>query len=918
MSYLSPTPSIDGSNPSSTYNLNNSNSDYPVQTVSWSTKQTKKWQKDNLDFFTRVWNEESNRRRQKIINYRLVNGEFDFNNYDNLTTFGIQNTIGEFQKELVHYPICTIPLQSLWGEEVQRPFNWRAKNEDEGNTNEYLRTKTELLHESVNTDIQREIQAKLIQKGIDPNSEEGQQQAQAMTPPEIEKYMTRTFSTEDEATANAILKKYLKKLNVKETFNKGWVDATIVAEEIYWIGTVNGETVLECVNPVNFVGDKSYDITYIDEGEFGIRGELMSHSNIIDRYREYLTDSEIKAIDRNDVFDVNPALNSQTALQDYGGFSYLPYNQQSESFRYPLVGSGIPGVFDQVTEFLTSGYSNGYQGILNNRFRKHILVLHVEWMSKRKICTLSFIDEQGNPDVMYLDGEFELTPEMKEKGFTAEYTWINEVWEGTKIGDKIYCKIQPKEFQHKSSNKLYGAKLGYTGIIYNNRNASPTSQVDQMKPYNELYNIVMNKLKSTLNKDRGDMLVFDLSQVPAQAGWDWDKFLYYIEEKGIIPLNTGQEGANKGFQATTVLNSSVLNYLGKNIELLQYLENQCNKIVGFTPQRLGDVKATETATATNAALEKSYTQTEHYFRLHNNLKGRVLTNLLEQIKFNLTEGYEDTYFLNDLSIAFLKVSQGFKFSDTCVYVGDSAKDAQILDTAKQMIQPVLQNGGSMLGAFTLASEESISVIKEKLEQIDAAKAQMDENNLKIQQEAIASKERIELDKLNRIDTNAQLDRESNERIAEMKVLSTAAIGVKDADLNDNAVPDVYELGKLGLEQSKQRFEQIKHERELGESTAKRKQEDTHKAKEIKLKEKEIMEKIRVEDKKIQAVKTQNSSQERMQKEQIRLEKEKMGLEREKMKNEKIKMKNDKEIQILKLKEARAKAAKAAKSKSTKK
>ena len=282
--------------------------------------------------------------------------------------------------------------------------------------------------------------------------------------------------------------------------------------------------------------------------------------------------------------------------------------------------------------------------------------------------------------------------------------------------------------------------------------------------------------------------------------------------------------------------------------------------------------------------------------------------MLEQIKFNLTEGYEDTYFLNDLSIAFLKVSAGFKFSDTCVYVGDSAKDAQILDMAKQMIQPVLQNGGSMAGAFALASEESIAVIKEKLEQIDQAKAEMEAQSQKLEQEKIASTERMHADELNRIDMNAQLDRESNERIAEFKVLSSASLGAKDTDIDDNGIPDVYEMAKIGIEQSKQRFEQAKHERELKDKNTQRRQEDLHKFKELKLKEKEIKLKNSIEDKKIQAIKIQNNSQEKINKEHINLEKEKL-------KNEKTKMKNDKEIQILKLKEARAKAAK---NKSTKK
>lgn len=864
MAYNSPRPSVDGQSVSDTYNLRNSN-EFPVQTVSWGTKQTLSWKKQNMDFMHKVWNEESYRRWQKVINYRLINGEYSFNQYNNLQGLGISdNSLGEIPREVTHFPICVIPLQSLWGEEVQRPFNFRAKNEDESSTNEYLRTKTELLHQTLNQSIQGEIQQKVYSLGIDINSEEGQKAAQSMTPPEIEKYMQRDFSTADEDTANAILRKYMKKLNIKEIFNKGWVDATIVAEEIYWIGTVNGETVLECVNPINFVGDKSYDITYLDEGELGIRGELMSHSNIIDRYREFLTEDEIKDIDQNKVYDANPALNLQNSMIDYGDFSFVPYNESSENFRFPLVGSGTPGIFDPITEYLTSGMGSG--GGLNNRFKKHILVLHAEWMSKRRICTLHFFDEEGNPDTIFLDGEFELEKWMEDEGWTAEYTWINEVWEGTKIGDKIYCKIQPKDFQFKSTNKLYGAKLGYTGGIYNNRNTSPTSPLDQMKPYNELYNIISDKVRSYINSDIGYLIPFDLAQIPSKAGWDFAKWKKFYEEEHMLLIDSNQEGG-KHFNTFSVLQTSTLAYIDKCLQLLEYLQTECNRIVGFSPQRLGDVKATETATATNAALSKSYAQTEFNFRTHNNIKGRVLTNLLEQIKFNLTEGYEDTYFLNDLSIAFLKVSAGFKFSDTCVYVSDSAKDAEILQIAKQMIQPILQNSGSLMAAFTMASEESIGIIREKLEEVDAARAQMEQEKLKIEQESIASKERLEMEKLSRNDINLQLDRENNIEVAELKVLSSAALGSKDVDLNDNNIPDYTEISKIGLEQSKLRFEQTRDDKQFKAEDKKRKQEDIHKNKELKIKEKEI----KIKERDISSKEKQNA--------------ESLKVERENMKND---------------------------------
>ncbi len=109
MAYNSPRASVDGQTVTDTYNLTNSN-EYPVQTVSWSTKQTLPWKKKNMDFFTRVWNEESARRLQKVVNYRLINGEYSFNQYNNLQGLGVNpGSLGEIPREITHFPICVIP-----------------------------------------------------------------------------------------------------------------------------------------------------------------------------------------------------------------------------------------------------------------------------------------------------------------------------------------------------------------------------------------------------------------------------------------------------------------------------------------------------------------------------------------------------------------------------------------------------------------------------------------------------------------------------------------------------------------------------------------------------------------------------------------------------------------------------------------
>ena len=82
---------------------------------------------------------------------------------------------------------------------------------EEDETNEYVRTQTDLMHKSVQADINNEIMGRLAAEGIDPNKQdfksedeamqyqkEMQDKIQAMTPPQIQKYMATTWQSQAE------------------------------------------------------------------------------------------------------------------------------------------------------------------------------------------------------------------------------------------------------------------------------------------------------------------------------------------------------------------------------------------------------------------------------------------------------------------------------------------------------------------------------------------------------------------------------------------------------------------------------------------------------------------------------------------------------------------------------------------------
>ena len=816
--------------------VNNDKRNLPDQTVSWNEKSKDTWQHDCMDFFTTMWMAGNPRRRNKLVNYRLVNGIFDFNSVkDSTQPFFTESDdpLDTYDTNFEHYPICTLPLKSLWGEESDRPFNYIAKAEDSESQSEFFRTKTDLLHQYVMSQVQSKIAASLQQNGIDPQSKEGQQQMQQMTPPEIEELMSRSYSTDAEKAANGILNKLYKELLLGEKFQKGWKDATIVAEEFYWIGTINGRPVVECINPLNIVYDKAYEVDYIDESEWVCRGEYMTPSQIISRYKDYLSDEDVKRISmafRQDGMSGSGADTGMNMSELNTEWGFVSSNTMSDAL-YPL---------DPNSNFLYDNFNNGgfygYNGTSYIGTRNHILVIHGEWRSKRKLCELTMIDQEGVPEKTILDGDFKLNKDQQAAGYTARYFWIDEVWEGTKISKDVYVKIQPKSNQYRSYYNIEKVKLGYTGGLFNNRNAPPTSPLDEMKQYQTLYNIIMNKLKEDFNSDLGQLLLMDITQVPTKHGFDLKEWLKWIKKLKIAFVDPQAEGksSDNRFNQFSAINASLVAGMREKIDLLNYLEQRCWAQAGFNAQRLGNVSASETATGTTAALQKSYSQTADLFKTHNNIKGRVLNNLIEEAKIAYADGIEQTYFLDDMSRAAIKIDgKSFAWADLAVYVTDNTKDLKNLDYLKSLAGSALQAGASLYEVSEMGTEDSISVIREKLKNIDTYNRQMKQQEIDIKNKDLEARQKALEDQRAFDASENEKDRNKDIYVAELKALGTASI-------NDTAAePDILEQTKLALEQSKieqeNTFKHLEHANNL-----------VTKNKELDLKEKESVRKANTE------------------------------------------------------------------------
>ncbi len=529
------------------YNLPNNS---PRQKLPRSEKD-EDWGKQNLDFIISLTSYTSfgargagrgNYQRMKI-NYDLYNNIFDKDDFKYVTQpYGVDM---EFPAKLENYNIITPKLKLLEGEEIKRPFNFRVVATNADAVSQIQEKKKELLMQY----LEGELEGALQEQGVNVQNPQAQD---AMTPPEIEKYMNYSQSDIRESTANNLATYLISKENLEFKFNKGFKDALITATEIYSIGISSDEPKCEVVNPLDFDFDKNPDLDFIQDSQWACHTKYCTPAEVIDLYYDDLTVNQVTQLDTGNLYS--------------GSMSRLPEG--------PAAGPVVPVTYTRPS-------------FDNNMRSGFIRVTRVEWKSLRKIGFLTYFDDQLTKQEKVVDETYK---PVKENGETVEWAWINEVWEGTKIGDNIYIKIKPKTVQYRSIDNPSLCKLGYVGCVYNDRNSIPTSIVDLVKHHQYLYNIIMYKMELEIAKAKGKKMVMDIAQIPRSQGIDLEKWMYYFDTLGIAFINSFEEGKGKfagqvsQFNQFTNIDMTLSQSIGQYIEILSKIEEMASELMGVSKQ----------------------------------------------------------------------------------------------------------------------------------------------------------------------------------------------------------------------------------------------------------------------------------------------------------------------------------------------
>lgn len=757
---------------------------FPLQRLPMS-KKTQDWKEACVDYIaghsqgsSRDGNNRSHKEEMQTY-YDLYNSIYSEKDLKYVTNpFKQQDGFPAMAQD---YNIIKPKIDLLLGEETKKPFNFRVVHTSDIATSE--------IQDKAKQMIIDYIQATIMSK-LGPEEQaryqEALQSGEIMTPEQIQKYLSKDYKDIAEITAYHSLNYLKNKLNITHEFFKGWKDALIGGEEIYYVGIVNGEPCLQRINPIYFDYDSdTSDLEFIHEAQWCCYEMIMSLTEVYDRLYDKMSEKQL-----NELLDM---------MDDRSKGGVTPEVRKT-SLDYPHIKT------------------HSINGFSSNPFEEadNIHVWHCCWKSLKKIGFVNIINpETGMPE------EYQVDETYKETGneLDVEWKWIIEVWEGYRIGQDIYVGIQPVEYQHISADNPNAQRLPYTGVIYNNTNSRPRSLVSMMKPLQYMYIVLWYRLELAMARDKGKVVTMDITQIPKSMNIDVAKWMHYLSALGVNFVNPyeegwdipGREGGKPSqFNQISALDLTMANTIDQYINLMDKIESMLSEISGVSKQREGSISSNELVGNVERSVVQSAHITEPWFWVHNQVKKECLTMLLDTAKHAWKDNKTSIqYVLDDATRAFLTLSDDFFYEDMDIFVEDTTKNQQQIEALKNLMQPAMQNGASLLDIAEIITMDNVTMIRSKLEEIEQKRMEqqqaMEQAQAEREQQMAQIQNEIKEEELMLKEAEMDLKKyeiDSNNATKITVAQLNAYRGAENMDQDGSGVPDVIEIGKQAIEQQK--------------------------------------------------------------------------------------------------------------------
>jgi hypothetical protein len=674
--------------------------------------------KDVIDFFIQSTyfqdslGQRNSNYRDLYVLYNVYNNIIPEEYFDYVTNplNTVKSQHKSFPAKIRPYNIIRNNCDLLFGEFDKRPKNYTVVVGD----TEAINQAEEQLYGLILSNLEQQFINTVNQ--LQGGDEETGVPSQPVEPPtKLKAKFLSNYKDERAVWGQVNLEEIDHEVHTTEEFARMFKDF-VIAGECYSLKRVHrGRIIYERVSPMDLDYDKSPDTKYIEDASWVVRRKYVLPADVVSEFYDELTAGKIDKLEEQD--------------------STLPFS--------------VP--------YFNTLFGNTYRREEDLR-RTKICLYHVTWKYYRQFGILTYPDPlTGEVLQMEVDENYKVD---KAAGESIEWMWVPEWWEGyradapnisanpasTPEKDIIYLGIRRVAEQRNQDTDFGYCKGLYNGYRFSDTHARNTSIVELGLPYQIMYIILHYRLELALAKSKGKIALLDINTIPNTKGWDEEKFFYWSEANGFALLNRNQLGVDKGWNQYQVLDLSLFEHIANLIKIMDYVRQEWDQLVGFTPQRKGQTAASETASGIDAARYQSSVISERLFAGFDEFIRTERQGLLDLSKFTNLTGRKAIFYGDDMQAAMLEIDPARYIETTFnIHVSNSSADLENVRTMKQQAANFAAQGSKPSVIAEILQANNISKLKavlknmeaeelEQAEQMQNQEASLEERKIEIQKE----------------------------------------------------------------------------------------------------------------------------------------------------------------------------------------
>lgn len=481
---------------------------------------------------------------------------------------------------------------------------------------------------------------------------------------EIEDMVNRNFISNYEIAAQNICNYVLqdRRIDFKNKLEQLFLNMLISGESYYQVvKSHNGTNFrLELCDPMNTWVDKDPKSRYMKNGHKSVIRKWMTEEEIIIKYGDYLTESDIKELSR---YKMHFSENSNFLL-------ITGQESRCGSIKNPGIMHGV-GAHPEAVDYMFE------------RQWDLIPVYEVEWIDYKK-----------------KDGKY-----------------IGVRYHVTRIHSDIYILDGEDDDMPRDIDEQNEARLSVNGIWYTNGHGAPYSLMLATADQQDNYDLLLYKKDNIAALAGTAGAIVDIAQLPEMLGEDMtERLMKYqaLRKIGLAVIDTSQEGSMQqntfygGFDDTKGL--SAIQYIQLAIEMT---ENIVSSMTGVFRERLGGIEARDAVQNVEVGMQQSYIITKRYYQAMDTLVSEILMDCLDMAKIVYKKGLTGQIILGDQKTIFEVAPKYYTTTSFDIHLADSA---EIIKEQEMIKQLAMQFAGSNLvdpeTLFIMATSKSLTEMRE--------------------------------------------------------------------------------------------------------------------------------------------------------------------------------------------------------------